>query len=185
MCDLNMSGKVWTYTPEHHKTQHFGRGRVIFIGPKAQKLLKPFLRTDLLAYAFSPAIADRERRDRQHAQRVTPLSCGNVPGSNVRPHPKKKPGEQFHVNGYNRAIAKACLRAFPAPKDLDADARKAWNREHKWNSHQLRHSFATRVRREHGLDTVQVLLGHAQANVTQVYAEADAMKASAAILRLG
>ena len=38
---------------------------------------------------------------------------------------------------------------------------------------QIRHSYATRVRREHGLEAAQVLLGHEKADVTQIYAERD------------
>jgi integrase len=37
----------------------------------------------------------------------------------------------------------------------------------------LRHTFATEVRREYGLEAAQVLLGHSRADVTQVYAERD------------
>lgn len=183
--DLDTDGKVWTYTPEHHKTEHFGRPRVIFIGPQAQEVLRPFLRTDLQAYVFSPAESDRQKRDRQHADRVTPLSCGNVPGSNVKRHPKRTPGDRYDTNTYNRAITNACRKAFPAPDGLDSEERKAWNREHRWSSHQLRHSFGTAVRRNHGLDVVQVLLGHAQANVTELYAEADAAKAIGVALKIG
>ena len=36
---------------------------------------------------------------------------------------------------------------------------------------QLRHLFATEVRKAHGLEAAQVLLGHSRADVTQVYAE--------------
>lgn len=36
---------------------------------------------------------------------------------------------------------------------------------------QLRHLFATKVRRAHGLEAAQVTLGHARADVTQIYAE--------------
>jgi site-specific recombinase XerD len=35
----------------------------------------------------------------------------------------------------------------------------------------LRHTFATRVRKEHGLEAAQVLLGHSKADTTQIYAE--------------
>ena len=34
--DLNMSGTVWTYTPESHKTAHHGHRRTIYIGPRGQ-----------------------------------------------------------------------------------------------------------------------------------------------------
>jgi len=42
-----------------------------------------------------------------------------------------------------------------------------------WHPNQLRHTFATQVRKQHGLEAAQVLLGHARADVTQVYAERD------------
>lgn len=41
VCDLDMSGKVWTYTPTSHKTEHHGKERKIFIGPKAQAVGGP------------------------------------------------------------------------------------------------------------------------------------------------
>ena len=43
-----------------------------------------------------------------------------------------------------------------------------------WHANQLRHSKATEVRRQFGLEAAQVILGHAKADVTQVYAERDA-----------
>jgi integrase len=42
-----------------------------------------------------------------------------------------------------------------------------------WHPNQLRHTFATAARRQFGLEAAQVALGHAQADVTQVYAERD------------
>ncbi len=40
-CDVEISGDVWAYAPESHKTQHHGKRRVIFIGPRAQAVLRP------------------------------------------------------------------------------------------------------------------------------------------------
>ena len=40
-----------------------------------------------------------------------------------------------------------------------------------WHPNQLRHSKATEVRAAYGLEGAQVVLGHARANVTEVYAE--------------
>lgn len=48
---------------------------------------------------------------------------------------------------------------------------RAWRKAHRWHPNQLRHAFATRVRKAHGLEAAQVLLGHTRADVTQVYAE--------------
>jgi integrase len=52
--DLNMSGKIWWYRPEHHKLEHMDVERVIPIGPKAQEILRPWLKPELAAYLFSP-----------------------------------------------------------------------------------------------------------------------------------
>ena len=41
--DVDTSGPVWCYTPASHKTEHRGRQRKIFIGPKAQDVLRPYL----------------------------------------------------------------------------------------------------------------------------------------------
>ena len=93
------------------------------------------------------------------------------------------------MTAYEHAIARACDKAFPAPyplgqcrgesvsewhERLTAEERTelaAWQSAHRWAPNQLRHTFATEVRKVHGLEAAQVLLGHARADVTQVYAE--------------
>src|SRR5262249_8851728 len=40
-----------------------------------------------------------------------------------------------------------------------------------WHPHQLRHSHGTEVRRRFGLEAAQAARGHAQAKVTEVYAQ--------------
>jgi integrase len=54
-----------------------------------------------------------------------------------------------------------------------------------WHPHQLRHNAATWLRREFGLETARVVLGHASADVTEGYAEADFGKAAEAMGRVG
>jgi integrase len=46
-----------------------------------------------------------------------------------------------------------------------------------WHPHRLRHAAATRLRKEHGLEAARVVLGHAGAAVTELYAEIDHEKA--------
>jgi len=183
--DIDTSGKVWTFTPERHKTQYAGRQRTIYLGPKAQAVLKPRLLHDLRAYIFSPEKSEAERREKMHAERVTPDGQGNEPGTNRVRRPKKTPGERYDTTAYAHAVRHACDRAWPTPHGLDDAALKAWRHDHRWHPHQLRHSFATHVRREHGLEAAQVLLGHAAADVTQIYAERDTAKAAAVIARIG
>ena len=54
-----------------------------------------------------------------------------------------------------------------------------------WHANQLRHSKATEVRREFGLEAAQVSLGHAKADVTQVYAERDAKLGREVAMKIG
>ena len=54
---------------------------------------------------------------------------------------------------------------------------KSWQKDHRWSPNQLRHTRATEIRSKHGLEAAQVILGHAKADVTQIYAERDKQKA--------
>lgn len=117
-CDIDRTGEVWVFTPSQHKTQHHGRRRIIAIGPKAQEILAPFLLRPADGFCFSPAESERKRRDDAHEQRITPLSCGNVPGSNRKRGSKRKAGAGYDVHAYRRAIAYACERAFGFPAAL-------------------------------------------------------------------
>jgi integrase len=183
-CDLDRSGgDVWFYRPERHKTQHHGRERVISIGPRAKAVVLRYLARDASAYCFRPVDSEQKRRAAQHAARKTPLSCGNKPGSNRIRKPKRSPGDRYATVSYRRAITRACDKAFPHPtlahipeSDLTLEQGAElgrWQRAQRWSPNQLRHSAATEIRRHFGLEAAQVILGHSQANVTQVYAERD------------
>jgi integrase len=54
MADLDIGGPVWVYTPAKHKTEHHGHRRQIYLGPRAQAVVRPWLRTDLDGYLFQP-----------------------------------------------------------------------------------------------------------------------------------
>ena len=73
-CDLNTTGEIWDYVPESHKTEHHNKRRIIFTGPRAQEALKPFLKTDLGAYLFSPAESKEEHFLQLRSNRKTPLT---------------------------------------------------------------------------------------------------------------
>ena len=78
--DINTSGRIWEYVPREHKMQHKGQDRVIMIGPKAQAILQEFLKPSVVAYVFSPAEADRERRERlRRAKVATDTKSGCTP----------------------------------------------------------------------------------------------------------
>ncbi|MBX3427935.1 MAG: site-specific integrase [Pirellulales bacterium] len=158
--DVDCTGDVWLYRPRHHKTAHHGKERTIFVGPKAQAVLLKYLARDSEAHCFRPCDSERKRRAAQHAARTTPLSCGNRPGTNKAKKPRKTAGGAYVPLSYAAAIRRAC----------DAAGVE------RWSPNRLRHAAATEIRREFGLEAAQVILGHSQANVTQVYAERDAAK---------
>lgn len=54
-----------------------------------------------------------------------------------------------------------------------------------WAPNRLRHSAATRLRREEGLEAARVVLGHSRAAVTEIYAEVDFGKSLDIMRRLG
>lgn len=183
-CDIDRSNKVWTFRPARHKTMHLGKSRVVMIGPRAQKILKPFLERKPDTFCFSPAEAQAARVAELSKLRKTPLCCGNKPGTNRKSKPAMKPGECYTAVSYARAIARGCERAFPAPEGLEPAAVKAWNKKHCWQPNRLRHSTATLIREKFGIEAASVVLGHAKVSTTELYAEknlAAAMKISATV----
>jgi integrase len=168
-CDVDISGAVWYYRPESHKTAHHGRERVICIGPKGQDVLRPYLLRDKQVYCFDPSEGERKRREAAHDARVTPVTYGNRPGTNRKAKPARKAGQRYTTASYRRAIHRAADKAGLSP----------------WSPNRLRHSAATEIRKRFGLEAAQVTLGHAAADVTQVYAERDLAKAASVMAQVG
>lgn len=196
----------WRYVPPHHKTAHKGKSRVILIGPKAQDVLKPFLTDDdPLAYLFRPTEAMAERRAKRREDRRTPLYPSHLERNKRKrkTRPRRNPYRCYALPNYALAIRRACDQAFPPAAPLaklpgESEARwmarltaeqraalTAWRKDHRWHPNQLRHNFATLVRRQYGLEAAQVLLGHSQADVTQIYAERDHTLAAAVAAKIG
>lgn len=182
---VDRSGDIWEVKLVEHKTAYRGRERIIYVGPLAQTILAPFLLRHADANCFSPREAEEKRRAQMSEERKTPLSCGNRQGTNKKKKPTKQPGECYTSQSYARAIRNACAKAFPPGKQLEREAILAWNRNHAWAPNQLRHSMATNVRKQYGIEAAQVLLGHSEIGVTQIYAEADRSKAIEVIRRIG
>jgi integrase len=179
MADLNTSGKVWTYCPARHKTMHHGHSRTVYLGPRAQKILLPWIRTELEKFLFSPAEAELARRQSLHSARTTPLHYGNRPGSNLKSKPKKSAGAGYSTMSYLHAVKygiEKCNRQRKAREEAEIPS---------WHPHQLRHNAATYFRKQHGLEVARVLLGHKHAAMTEVYAEADSERAVEVVAKIG
>jgi integrase len=168
--DIDTTGKLWVYRPAKHKTMIHGFVREIPLGPRARAIVEPFLKLDPMAYLFDPREAEHERRQVLHATRKTPLSCGNKPGTNKQRKPERTAGERYTTLSYYRAVVRGCERA-------DAWAKGGMvidNAERvipRWHVHQLRHSKATELRKNYGIEAAQAVLGHAALRATEIYAE--------------
>jgi integrase len=156
--EIDRSGKVWVYQPDAHKMAYLDRGRFVPIGPRGQEVLEPHLsgaKGDTVL--FSPVQAREERFTMRRAARKSKVPPSQV---NRRMSPEKlqkQTRDRFTNDGYAACVRRACLRAGVDP----------------WHPNQIRHSFATDIRARYGLEAAQVLLGHARADVTQMYAARD------------
>ncbi|XZE21066.1 tyrosine-type recombinase/integrase [Pirellulaceae bacterium SH449] len=176
---------VWEIHLHHHKNAWRGKQRTIYVPAKAQAILSRYLLRPADAYCFSPKDANKEVLQDRTLKRVTPLSCGNKPGTNKRSRPKRIPGESYTTGSYGRAISRACERVWPVPKGMRKKADIAqWRKDHTWSPNQLRHTFATKIRKELGIEAASVLLGHSELDTTQIYAQRDKESAIEALRRL-
>lgn len=175
--DLDTTGRVWVYRPEHHKGEHRDLDRNVYIGPEAQAIIKPLL----AGRALDATIFD-------------PREAGGKAGATAKHN-------RYDDNSYRRAVMRGCDLAFPAPPPLDlqrvpATGRKRtrleteiergmrltpkqreqlreWRKAHRWHPHQLRHTAATKLRREFGIEAARIVLGHRSSKTTEIYAERD------------
>jgi integrase len=107
------------------------------------------------------------------------------------------------VSSYDHAVMNACDAAFLPPEPLaqrvDETKKvwltrigsegwaevKLWQKAQRWHPNRLRHTTATELRREFGLDAARAVLGHRSPQITEVYAEIDVAKAAAVMEKLG
>src|SRR5262245_43607198 len=166
--DLTMSGTVWTYRPVGHKNKHRGLDRVVFLGPQAQEVVRPFLTTDLQAYLFSPRAhveAVRRRRAEGRKTRRTPSELRR----RRKAQPRRLPAVRYNRRSYRLAIVRACYKAGVSA----------------WSPLQLRHTAATAIRARYGVEAAKAILGHTRVETSQIYAERDLGKAQEIMAEIG
>ena len=125
---IDRSGPVWVARMSDHKTAHHGKERLLFFGPKAQLILRRYLKDDPDCKLFPI------RRD-----------------------------------SYGQTVRNACKRL----------------KISVWTPHWLRHNAATRLREQYGLEVAQVMLGHAKADMTQLYAQKNIVLAKKVAAKVG
>jgi integrase len=163
-CDIDRSGSVWEYRPGRHKSEHRERERVVFLGPRAQALLTPYLegiRPD--EYVFSPVRSEAARLEAIRRKRGISID------KPVKNRGKWELRDHYDADSYRRAVRRACKKAgIPI-----------------WFPLQLRHSAGTAIRHKYGLEASQAVLGHAELGVSQVYAEVDWTRARQIMSEVG
>lgn len=158
----------WFYRPHRSKGEHHGRERVVYLGPRCQELLLPYLEQYPDGYLFSPKRAEVQRRAELGARRKRALSPAQR-AHRPKPDPERAPGDLYDDGAYRKAIRRVCKRlGIPI-----------------WFPHQLRHSAASEIRRRYGLEASQAVLGHSELGTTQIYAEVDRTAAQKVMAEIG
>lgn len=156
---------VTYYQPERHKTEHHGKRRRIYLGPKALELLAPWLNRPADAYCFGASEGAQS-----HYSKIRKQDSGDKKKpSRPLKRPRRPPGARYSEDSYRRAVQRACGRLGIPP----------------WSPNQLRHTRATEIRHKYGIEAAQVVLGHSNAVVTGVYAERNYELAARVMQEIG
>jgi hypothetical protein len=91
--EIDMTGEVWLFNPQKHKTAWRGHKRTIAIGPRGQEIIRRNLKAQTGAVLFSPAEQEAMIAAQKRAARKTKVPPSQENRKKARP--KKKPGEQF------------------------------------------------------------------------------------------
>lgn len=171
-CDIDKSNpQCWVFRPRKHKTESYGRDRLILIGPQAQAVIVFYLAgCDPQEHVFNPQREELRRLEARKLARKTPHTPSSL---NRLERAAKRIGKRhpraFYTTGSLRtAIHRACVRA-----EITV-----------WGPNRLRHTRATDLR-EHGLDNVATILGHAKVETSQIYAEKNLKAAMELVSKVG
>ena len=160
LCSVSLGG---TRDAADHKTAYHGHERIIYLGPKAQEIVKEFMANRPIdAFLFSP----RDARSEQAAKAATHRRPNQEPNQRKTERVVK---DHYNRDSYRRAIQRACTKACVP----------------SWHPHQLRHNAGTFIRKEYGIEAAQIMLGHRKADVTQIYAEINREKALQIAAKIG
>lgn len=169
-CDLDRSGEVWVYTPEHHKLawREDATPRRVAIGAEGQKVLMPFLLRAASSYCFSPREAEKERLQERRSERKTPLYRSHLERIAAKRKGRagqRRAGDRYTTASYRRAITRA-VEAVNKVRDREGIPERLPN----WSPNQLRHLRAGEVEQALGIEAANAILGHTNIRTTEIYA---------------
>ena len=180
-CDIDRSQLPWTAELREHKTAYTGRPRFLNFGPRARKILENVLLRPAETHLFTPAEGAADASLRRRASRKTPIWPSHQrryeQAKAARPRARRR--DAYDAAALHRAIKRAIARC---NRDRLRDGQK---RIEPWFAYQIRHTAATRIRREDGIEAARVMLGHTSAGTTEIYTEMDWKRAAEIAERVG
>lgn len=116
LADLDRSGKVWTFKPQHHKNAAPGKTGLIPLFPAAQAALQPLLcRVPPLLPeepVFSPRRAEDARNAARRRQRETRVQPSQAEREKLALADRRRPPRDvYDVNSYARAVRRGIQTA--------------------------------------------------------------------------
>lgn len=179
-CDLSdaagrESGGVMVYRVpgEANKTEHDERAheKLVFLGPRAMRVLRMVWPEQDDEHFFQPAISDRLWRQSRSAARITPRFKSHALA--IRRARRRAAGARpaafgpcYTADSYRRALERACRRARQRDEDLGVPERLRCG---VFSPYQLRHARATHLTERAGLFVAQQMLGHKDPRTTLRY----------------
>ena len=108
-CYLDRSQKVWIYQvpADANKTDVHEQERKVYIGPRAQKVLEPWLAgIQPEEFVFSPARAEQLRQAERRDNRKTPLYASHLrhQAAKKKAKPKRPKGDHYTPTSFRRAV---------------------------------------------------------------------------------
>ena len=168
---INPSVVLYRVPAEANKTDHAGRARTVYLGPKAWAIIRPLLSTDPKAYVFRPMDAFAEAAEARSRRRRSPRWPSH---SSEARRQRRGAGavtvtDHYRPDSYRRAIERACARAQIKP----------------WTPYQLRHNAITEAVQTHDILTAKSLAGHADIATTMRYVHLTDAAAILAAMKSG
>lgn len=154
--EIDRTCEPWKWTPAKHKTSHLDRVLQMFIGPRGQQLLLPYLNREPTEFCFSPIEDAQWRSEQRRAERKTPLTPSQ---SSRKRRVSRRLRNHFDQRSYCRSIKAGIRRANKTANPPIS----------MWTPHQLRHSRGTLVKERYGMEGAQATLGQASMDATQHY----------------
>ena len=179
-----------------------------------EPLLRPDVQAFIFSPAEAAGWHLEQRRKKRETP-MTPSQLARAERSKRQSLDRERaPGDHYTPNSFAEAIERACDVAFAPPPELARGRVKTprgqkqmrletqrewrsrlgrekwaallkWQKHHRWHPHQLRHSFASKVRREAGADMVGTLLGDRSPAMVAIYAERDEKAARRVVAKIG